>query len=131
METVNIQPSIELLAPSSNFPVPPPITPAFMRKNEHLVIVEEYSAVSQEDVEAIKALFGEAFPLRYGDYFYDGLKNGTYGGRPLLTCIVRSNGVLVGAACASREGESSEEDSTRMVAKGTKTYLMTLAVVPA
>jgi hypothetical protein len=91
-------------------------------------IIEQLSAVSKEDVEAIKQLFKESFPLQYGAYFYEGLQKGQYGGRPLLTCVARRDGRIIGAACGSREDETSGEESLRLVDRGCKVYLMTLAV---
>ena len=91
-------------------------------------VVDEYAAVPEDDVTAIKALFLDAFPLRYGEYFYDSLRKGFYGGRPLLTCVARKDGQVIGAACATKEDETF--DSTRMLESGSRTYLMTLAVLP-
>jgi len=90
--------------------------------------IEEFSAITEDDIRDVKKLFEESFPIRYGDYFYDSLRKGTYGGRPLLTCIARRNGALIGAACSTREDEGSGDSN--VVASGKRTYLMTLAVVP-
>lgn len=92
--------------------------------------IEKLFSVQPDDVEAIKKLFGEAFPIQYGDFFYDSLKKGSYANRPLMTALAKSSeGRVIGAACASRE-EDSQDAPKRMIESGSKTYLMTLAVLP-
>ena len=90
-------------------------------------VIEEHQRLPHSDVQLVKDLFDNTFPLRYGDQFYNSLKRGNYSGKPLLTCIARKNGRLIGAACATKEYGYHE---TRVVESGTCTYLMTLAVEP-
>ena len=44
-------------------------------------IVDEFSEIPEADIAAIRKLFENSFPLRYGDYFYDALKKGNYAQR--------------------------------------------------
>ena len=92
------------------------------------LVIEEHEQVSKADLVEIKNLYLDSFPLRYGDYFYDSLHTGKYGGQPLITCIARRDGRIIGACCSTLEEEGGGSEETRMVERGDKAYLMTLAV---
>jgi hypothetical protein len=92
------------------------------------ITVEECFEIPGEDIPQVRQLFESAFPIKYGDQFYQGLEKGKYAGRSLVSVLARRNGVVVGAACASREPASDGYRESRIVSRGESVYLMTLAV---
>jgi hypothetical protein len=92
--------------------------------------LEESSHLNDSDLAEVRALFDSAFPIKYGNQFYDGLKTGSYAGQQIVSVLARRNGIVVGAVCASIE-KSNDRPESVVVSGGTTVYVMTLAVVEA
>jgi len=78
----------------------------------------------------LRALFDEAFPIKYGDSFYDAVQSREFNGRELLAVSARARDTneLMGAATACVQEPGSQPDVVRgpwLVA-----YILTLAVRP-
>jgi len=80
-----------------------------------------------EDTAQLRALYNAAFPIQYGDSFYDALSCGTYNGKPLLSVVAEVNGVIIGAVSASFDGSGVQVVDAPKEA----VYILTLAVAPA
>ena len=120
----------------------PPLTTC--RTLHRRVPPAQYGAATVEDVPALRALFDDAFPIRYDAAFYklfaDGIRSGGLAGKPgrMLCLAAKRRGALVGAvvlhtmnlADARRDKQLSFDVLQEQNPDTLAAYVMLLAVDP-